>query len=208
MTISDITRPLGPSTPVWPGDVPVTLEQTMSRAAGDLVNNHALRTTVHAGTHIDSPRHMFDDAWTVEQVDLRHCIGEAIVVDVGDASTIGVEQLPHLAGVRRVLFKTCCSRLAVEQWPEGFPALTPEAAAVLVEAGVWLVGVDSPSVDAQESEDLPAHSALLTGDVMIVENLWLADVEPGRYELIALPLRLMGSDASPARAVLRSLDAE
>ncbi|MFH2009130.1 MAG: cyclase family protein [bacterium] len=208
MTIKDITRPLGPSTPVWPGDVVVTLERTMSRAAGDLVNNHALHTSVHAGTHIDSPKHLFDDAWSVEQVDLRHCIGEAIVVDVGDAPVIGVEELPHLAGVRRVLFKTCCSRLAVGQWPEGFPALTPEAAAALVEAGVWLVGVDSPSVDAQDSEDLQAHKLLLTGDVMIVENLWLADVEPGPYELIALPLRLTGADASPARAVLRTLDPE
>lgn len=206
MPIYDISRPLGPSTVVWPGDVEVTLERTTNLAAGDLVNTSALRTTVHAASHLDAPRHLSDAGIGVDEVDLSRCLGPARVLEVGAAATIGPDLVPALSGVSRVLFKTAGSAGAPAAWPPSFIALEPETAASLADAGVVLVGVDTPSVDPADSEDLPAHRALLGRGVVVLENLWLGEVAAGDYELIALPLRLVGADGSPVRAVLRSLE--
>lgn len=206
MPIYDISRPLGPDTPVWPGDVAVSFEQTLSQVAGDPVTSSALRMTVHASTHMDAPRHVVAGGRGADEVALSKCMGPARVVDVGDADSIGPELLPALSGVTRVLFKSACSEGGPTRRAASYAALEPETAATLLEAGVVLVGVDAPSIDPEDSEYLPVHRALLGSRVVVLENLWLGDVAPGDYELIALPLRLVGSDGSPVRAVLRSLE--
>ncbi len=206
MRIYDISRPLGPATVVWPGDVEVTLERTMSRAAGEMVNTSALRTSLHAATHVDAPRHLTDAGISIDELDLSRCLGPARVVDVGDAESIGPGLVPDLSGVSRVLFKTSRSRaLEGGSHPSSFAAVEPATAALLAEGGVVLVGVDTPSVDPADSEDLPAHGVLLGREIVVLENLWLGEVAAGSYELIALPLRLVGGDGSPVRAVLRTL---
>ncbi len=209
MRIFDISRPLGPSTVVWPGDVEVTLDRTMSRAAGEMVNTGVLRTSLHAATHMDAPRHLLDEGSSVEEVDLSRCMGPARVVDVGGAGSIGPGFLPDLSGVSRVLFKTDRSRTPIGgPHPSSFAALEPATAAALADGGVVLVGVDTPSIDPADSETLPAHEVLLGREVVVLENLWFGEVAAGDYELIALPLRLEGGDGSPVRAVLRELESE
>lgn len=206
MPIYDISRPLGPSTVVWPGDVEVTLERTMSLSAGEQVNTSALRTSLHAATHLDAPRHLSDAGICVDEVDLSRCLGPARVVDVGDASSIGPALLPAWSGAQRVLFRTACSAGDPVARKASFVALEPATAEAMADGGVVLVGVDTPSVDPADSEELPAHRALLGRGVVVLENLWLGEVAAGDYELIALPLRLVGGDGSPVRAVLRSLE--
>ncbi len=206
VTLHDITRPLGPDTPVWPGDAAVTYEQTMSHSAGDPVSSTVLRATVHAGTHMDAQCHVVEGGQGAHEVSLHKCLGRATVVDVGDAGAIGVDQLPALSGVQRVLFKTTSSLGDPNHRRASFTALEPTAAEALLRAGVVLVGVDAPSVDPEDSENLPVHHLLLERGVVVIENLWLGEVAAGDYELIVLPLRLMNCDGSPVRAVLRCLE--
>jgi arylformamidase len=210
LRVYDISRPLGPSTVVWPGDVEVTLDRTLSRSEGEKVNTGVLRTSLHAATHVDAPLHVLDEGISVGEVDLTRCLGPARVVDVGDVGSIGPGRLPALTGVSRVLFKTGRSRALgggsrSSTFSSSFAALEPATAVALADAGVVLVGVDTPSIDPADSEDLPAHGVLLGREVVVLENLWLGEVEAGDYELIALPLRLEGGDGSPVRAVLRTL---
>ncbi len=208
MKIYDISRPLSAVTAVWPGDAPFKSEWTMSMNRGDSVNVGAVHMSVHASTHADAPLHFLADGLAIDQIDLGKFIGPAAVIDVGEAEAITAElidRLDHGAGTR-VLFRTAASSLGDDEWPASFAYLSPAAAELLGSRGVELVGIDTPSVDPAESKTLAAHKILLQHQIVVLENLFLRDVPPGRYELIALPLKLVGLDASPVRAVLRSLE--
>ena len=206
MKIYDISRTLSPAIAVWPGDRPFRVEPTMLRSQGDSVNVSAISMSVHAGTHADAPYHVDDSGPTAETLPLEKFLGPAAVVDVGDAPHIGVEHLRgvDLARTPRVLFKTSASALPDEAFPENFPALTPELAEFLGERGAVLVGTDAPSVDPSTSRTLEVHRILARYGIVNLENLQLRGVPPGEYELIALPLKIAGADASPLRAVLLS----
>lgn len=201
--ILDISQPLGPGTAVWPGDRPVEGAWSMRRADGHSVNVAVLCTTVHAGTHVDGPLHFVDGAPPVGQLPLEPYLGPVLVVDARGRDALDVDLVADvdLARAERVLFR---SRAAVDAaaFPERFAALTPELARTLVDHGVRLVGTDAPSVDPVDSSELPVHRALGAGGVAILENAVLTDVPPGRYTLVALPLRLTEADSSPVRAVL------
>lgn len=203
MRIHDISQPLGTDTPVWPGDQPVRLDWTMSRGRGDSVNVAALTLSVHAGTHADGPRHCDDDGARPAELDLSTFLGPALVVDGRGRDTLDVDALEGLdfGGAERILFRTRTAGEAAS-FPVRFAALTPELAQRLGDAGIRLVGTDAPSVDPFDSKTLTAHRALANGGVAILENLVLDDVEPGRYTLVALPLRLVEADSSPVRAAL------
>lgn len=200
--IHDITRPVYAGMPVWPGDAPCTLAWTDHLAQGG-ANAAALGCSVHTGTHADGPYHVLDDGARIGDVPLEAFFGPAHVVDAVGVREIGAQWLEaHLPGsCERVLLRTGAWD-DPGTFPGAWPALTVDAARLLVRLAVRLVGTDAPSPDPLDSSELPVHKVLLGAGVAIVENLMLDGVEPGGYELIALPLRLAEADSSPVRAVL------
>jgi arylformamidase len=212
----DITRTLTPRTAVFPGDTPVTITPTMQMCAGGSCNVTAIAMSAHAGTHVDAPRHYSNDAAGIEAVPLEVLIGPARVISPGQGGAIRTADLQrtlrpagsatdagHAPLPARLLIHTRASHIADDIWDAGFAWFTPEAADWLGAQGLRLIGTDAPSVDPADSKDLPAHKAFLRHGVIIVENLCLRDVPDGDYELIALPLKIAGNDAAPARVVLR-----
>jgi arylformamidase len=201
----DVSWPVGEGIPVWPGDAPCALAWTSMRAEGAPANVAELRMSAHTGTHADGPFHVADDGIRIGAAPLDAYLGPAVLVDVERGGRIDAALVGRLlagGAAERVLFRTgCWTDPAV--FPTDFPAPEPDAARALVDAGVRLVGTDAPSVDPYDSADLEAHRVLGEGGVAILENLLLAGVPAGRWELIALPLRLVDADASPVRAVLR-----
>ena len=207
MSLFDITPTLSPALAVWPGDTPLTREVLLEMRRGDNLTLSTLHGTVHLGAHADAPSHYGLDAESIESRSLDRYLGRCRVLRVPEArgSRIGLEALPDDLGASRVLFATG-SYPDPTKFNEDFVALSPELIDALASAGVRLVGIDTPSVDLFDSKELPAHQACSRNDMAILEGLVLQDVPEGIYELIALPLKLEGFDASPVRAVLRSLE--
>lgn len=196
MEIIDVSVPLREGMVTYPGDPVVKLERAASIAEGSPVNLTRIDFGLHSGTHVDAPVHFLDGAEGIDQVPLDALIGPCEVVEAPDLTRESVARAPE--GVERVLFKTPNSELwASDEFAEDFARLDGEAARLLVERGVRLVGVDYLSVG-----DEAAHHALLEAGVVPVEGLDLRGVEPGPYELVCLPLRVVGADGAPARAVL------
>ncbi len=208
--IIDISLPLKPDMPTWPDSVGFRLTRTMSLEAGDRANVSRLDCDVHMGTHVDAPWHFLNDGFTVDEMSLDVLIGPAIVAYLPEASVITANELADLnlaSGIQRLLLKTRNSDLwaaGVTEFRKDYVALSADAARWVVERGIRLVGIDYLSVQRYEDNPL-THQILMKAGVIIVEGLNLAAVEPGSYELICLPIRLMGSDGAPVRAVLRAL---
>ncbi len=204
--ILDISPALSPRVAVWPGDTAYSRTENLSIAAGANIDLSEIRTTVHVGAHADAPSHYVGGGATIEQRPLERYLGPCQVVEVsvqrGARVVPGDVRVPIEAP--RVLFRTATFP-DYTHWNSDFAGLDPALVDALADRGVTLIGVDTPSVDVQESKDLPAHRRFLARDVSILEGLRLAHVAPGAYELIALPLPLVGFDASPVRAVLRCL---
>jgi len=201
----DISPPLSPALAVWPGDVPLTRELQMEIAAGDAVTLSALRCTAHLGAHADAPSHITADGATIDQMELDTYLGpcQVIHVTVPSSGRITPRDIREPLCAPRVLLAT--GRNADRtRFAADYAALTVEVADWLHAHGVRLVGIDSPSVDAYGNAGLPVHRRLVGHGIAILENLHLTDTPTGTYELIALPLRLVGFDGSPLRAVLRS----
>lgn len=202
MYIHDVTRPVFSGMPVWPGDVPCHCGWSATMAHGG-ANVAEIFLSVHTGTHADGPYHVLEDGVRIGDVPLDACIGPAHVLDVANVERIDrVWIAAHLPNdCERLLLRTRAWR-DPRIFPTRWSALAPDAARMLVERGVRLVGTDAPSPDPFEASDLPVHRILLGAGVAIVENLLLDDVADGAYELIALPLRLAEADSSPVRAIL------
>jgi arylformamidase len=203
--IFDITPPVTPRLAVWPGDTPPARELLCDLRRGDAITLSTLRATVHLGAHADAPSHYGVDAPAIEARDLDYYLGPCQVVRVAVPrhSRIRPADLPGPITAERVLF-AIGTFADPEKFSEDFAALSPELVEELHGRGVKLVGIDTPSVDLFASKDLPAHKTFLKHDMAILEGLALGGVPEGVYELIALPLKLAGFDASPVRAVLRS----
>ncbi len=203
--VIDISVLLSPDTPVWPGDTAFSCMWTWNMAEGSSVNVSAITSSPHAGTHADTPLHVTHGAAASETLPLEAFRGPAIVVDVTDLSGemeyADLQQRMSSASVVRLLLKTGHG-IAGGSFPESWPSLSVDCAAVLVKRGVVLVGYDCPSADDRQSKTLDVHHVLLDNGVCVVENLDLRAVEPGAYELDALPLSVAGLDAAPLRAVL------
>lgn len=206
MTFYDITLPLAPHIAAWPGDTPVTLTRNAALARGDSVNLSSLCTSVHNGTHTDAPYHFSEEGITAEALDIRAYIGPAVVVDVAGREVISQHDLgsADLRATPRVLFKTG-AWTNHSRFPDRIPVLAADVPAYLQARGVVLVGFDVPSVDALDSQVLPLHHALGRCGIVILESLLLTEVPTGVYELLALPLKLVGADGAPVRAILRPL---
>jgi len=207
--ITDVTLPLSPYLPVYPGDPSFESRATHRIANGDAYNVSRLSLGTHAGTHVDAPFHFEPGGATIDQLPLEVLMGRALVADVGACDVIDEAAVVAALDDRdavRVLFKTKTSgRLRAGEFPRDYVALTPEAAEALVARRVKLVGIDSPSVEPFGSEDYAVHHALLRAGVVIVEGLDLSTIAAGDYDFTCLPLLVSGADGAPARAVLRSL---
>lgn len=203
--IWDISQPLHAGLPVWPGDTRFARAGTWQMADGSPVNVSALTMSSHSGAHADAPLHYAPRAADIASVALEPYLGTCIVVDAREAGLLIMpDHLPDLAGAARVLFRTF-DAFPHDHWPDRTAAIAPATIDALAAAGAVLVGLDGPSLDPQDSQGMDAHLAVLRHDMRVLEGLVLDGVAPGLYELIALPLAIIGGDASPVRAVLREL---
>jgi arylformamidase len=202
MRIIDISQPLTRGMAVWPGDQPYESRWSARISAGSSVNVGAVTMSLHTGTHADAALHVADGDTPIDQMPLEAYVGPAVVVEAYAVDALTPKLLVGIDLQRypRVLFRTRQSQSGI--WEEPFAFISAELARNLVAAGVRLVGLDTPSVDAVDSKTLDAHHILFGGRVANLENLLLEHVAPGYYELIALPLRIEGMDGSPVRAVL------
>ena len=214
MQIYDVSVPLSATTPTYPGDPKVDINEWATLANGDAANVSVLHMGAHSGTHVDAPVHFIGGAPTVESLPLSALIGPAEVVEVPDHIRVIDEPfVSHNCNrpIERILFKTRNSHFW-ERPEDGFRVdytyIEPGAAERLVALGKKLIGIDYLSVEAFKSAHFATHMALLSNGVVIVEGLDFRAVPAGNYELICLPLRIAGGagDGAPARAVLRSLE--
>jgi len=204
--ILDISPPITPALAVWPGDTQPSREVLLDMERGDSITLSSLHATVHLGAHADAPGHYGKRAPGIETRPLEDYLGPCQVIRVAalPRTRIGPDALGVPIAEERILLRTD-TYPDPDRFHEDFAALDPGLVDFLHERGVRLVGIDTPSVDLSDSKELPAHRRFLVHNMAILEGLVLEDVPPGRYELIALPLRLVGFDASPVRAVLRTL---
>jgi arylformamidase len=202
----DISPSLRVGMGVFPGDAVFRTAQTFSIGPGCPVNVAEIAMSTHCGAHADAPLHYDPDGASIDRLDLADFIGPARVIDArGDGPLCGFDEISaFLDGAPPRLLFRLMQRIDPMIWPSGFRALAPDAVERLARGGVRLIGVDVPSVDPETSKELPSHMVCRAHDLRILENLVLADVAPGDYELIALPLKLAGLDAAPVRAVLRA----
>lgn len=203
MRLIDISPPIHPQLGVWPGDVPFRRDVHLDFARGDHLTLSSIEASLHLGAHADAPSHYQAEGNTIEQCPLEHYYGDCqvIAVELPPATRIRPQDLQQEVRARRVLLRTG-SFPDPDRWNEDFCALSAELVDFLAAAGVVLVGIDTPSVDLQEDRQLEAHSALARHGMANLEGLQMAEVDPGSYLLSAFPLRLVGADASPLRAVL------
>jgi len=205
-SIYDISLPIVNGGAVYPGNPEIRIESQQAISKGGSSNVSALSFGSHTGTHVDAPKHFFDDGATVDALSLDVLMGPATLIFVDDdVMSVGVEhlQLHELAGHTRVLIKTRNSSfIRDKQFVRDYTFLSPEGAEYLVSLGVKLVGVDYFSVEQFHSGHHRTHRTLLERGVIIVEGLDLSGPPMGPYELRVLPLRLAGLDGAPARAVL------
>jgi arylformamidase len=206
MKIYDISVPISPRTPVYPGDPKVEIIPDSRISAGDITNVSTLRFGLHTGTHVDPPYHFLEDGLTVDRLPLDILMGECFVCDLGESPVIRISDLEATGipdGTVRILFKTRNS----DFWSEpgfrtDFTYLDTKAAGWLVERGIRLVGIDYLSIDSFESDTYSTHCKLLESGVTLIEGLDLRVVSGGMYTLICLPLKIAGGDGGPSRAVL------
>lgn len=207
MRIYDISQTINSGMPVWPGDPQVRLEWLSQISQGGAVNLTEIHMCAHAGTHIDMPSHFLKQGQNLDDLDLSVVIGNARVVSVpNEVKVINDSYLKtiSLAGVERVLFKTQNSSIVQtdpRSFHENFVAMDASGARYLAETGCKLVGIDYMSVAVFEDPD-GGHLPLLEAGIVVLEGVNLENVEPGEYQLIALPLKLGGREGAPVRAVL------
>ena len=211
-TWRDISVLIRPDLAPFPGNPPPALVPVLRRAEGDATDVSELRIGTHTGTHVDAPSHLLDGGSTADRLALEILVGMAWVLDLRGASghldAATLERAWPDGRPERLLLRTRNSEHwghAAEPYPIDYLGVRPDAAAMLVQRGVRLVGTDALSVEPYDTPGRPTHRLLLDAGVVIVEGLDLRDVEPGQYRLVCLPLRLHGADGSPARAILEAL---
>ena len=206
MKLIDVTVPLDANVALYPGNTPFSLEAIKRISRGDSSNVSTLHMSAHAGTHVDAPRHFFDDAPGTEALPLEMLVGRARVIEVTTRKGITAEDLAKfdLSEDVRVLIKTANSRLwGSPEFHRDYVGVTESGARYLVDHGIKVLGVDYLSVEEFKRPGAPAHHVLLGGGTIVIEGLNLRDVDPGIYEMFCLPLPVVGSDGAPARVVLR-----
>lgn len=202
----DVSVPLAHGLPAYPGNPEFEFQPIKRIADGGSSNVSRLVMGTHTGTHIDAPKHFLDEGIGVDELPLNLLIGRARVVEIPKRGPITADDLAA-AGLRedlRVLLKTPNSSLwNSDVFHEDYAHVAASGARYLVEQGVKVVGIDYLSIEQFKSDGAPAHRALLSNGVIIIEGLNLSEAEPGMYEMYCLPLRIAGGDGAPARVVLK-----
>ena len=210
MRAYDVSLPIREGMPVWPGDPPVLVEGLCSVPAGDAFSVSRLSLGSHAGTHVDAPSHLLRHGRTVDELSLEALCGPAWLCSLPEPRIIIGAHLAALelpAGCRRLLLRTANAEPeseCVSTVDPTYVAFDESAARWVVERNILLIGIDGPSIEPFGKDMGPVHRLLLEADIVIVEGLALRGVPPGEYELICLPLRIVGGDGAPARALLRA----
>ena len=206
----DISVPIRMGMPHWPGDPEFHIERVLDQEQGDVVTVSQMTLGVHTGTHMDAPLHFLKRTKSIDELPLEATIGPARVIEIQDRESIKrAHLLPHdIQPGERVLFKTYNSAHAwdSDDFYENFVYISQDAASYLAECKVRTVGVDYLSVGGFRKDTAKTHYALLGAGIWVIEGLDLSRVEPGLYDLICLPLKLVGSEGAPARAVLRKIE--
>ena len=203
----DISPPVQPGSPVFPGDTPYQQQWSATLGPTCPVNVSTLTLSPHVGAHADAPLHYDPEGASVGELDLAPYLGPCRVIHaIGVGPLIQWQQLAHAIDQLppRVLVRTY-PRMPVDRWDPDLAAFAPQTIERLAALGVVLVGIDTASIDPADSKTLDSHQVIRRLNLRVLENLVLDDVAEGDYELIALPLKLTTADASPVRAVLRSL---
>lgn len=207
--VIDITVPLSPELPVWPGDPQVRVEPVMRIASGDIANVSGVSLSSHTGTHVDAPWHFIENGATLDDIPPERWVGPCVVVEIpAGAGRVEPEHLDAAdlpSGTERLLVRTANSTLwqpGKRDFFERYVALSPAAARWIVDRSIRLVGIDYLSIEAFDDKKHETHRTLLGAGVLIVEGLNLTDVTPGPYTLLCLPLRLAAGDGAPARVLL------
>jgi len=206
-TLLDISPPLHAASPVFPGDTAYTQHWVATIGPGCPVNVGSLTLSPHTGAHADAPLHYDPTGAAIGQVDLTPFLGPCRVVHaIGAGPLVLPQHIQHalVDAPPRVLVRMY-REMPQDRFDTALPAFDPASIELLASLGVLLVGTDSASLDPADSKTLPSHQAVRRHGLRVLENLLLDDVPEGDYELIALPLKLTTADASPVRAVLRSL---
>jgi arylformamidase len=206
MKLIDVSVPLDASLASYPNNLPFSLEAVKRLSRGDSSNVSALHMSAHSGTHVDAPRHFYDEGTGTEALPLEMLIGRARVIELRTRGGITADDLAtvDLSEDVRVLIKTQNSRLWGDPtFHKDYIGVSESGAKYLVDHGIKVVGVDYLSVEVFKTPGAPAHHVLLGGGTIVIEGLNLRDVDPGVYEMLCLPLKIVGSDGAPARVVLR-----
>ncbi len=203
----DISVPVTAGMARWPGDPEIQIQRIASIGPESFCNLTAISMCAHTGTHMDAPLHFIEDGAAIETMPLDAVIGPARVIEIFDPEKITRPELERHALQRgeRILIKTANSARLwnTNQFIEDFVYIAQDAAAYMAETGIRTVGIDAYSVGGLRNDLLETHVTLLAAGIWIVEGLMLEDVSPGEYEFICLPMKLIGADGAPARAVLR-----
>lgn len=206
----DISVPLRPGLPHWPGEPAFEIERVKDLERGDAATVSRMRLSVHTGTHVDAPSHFLRGGTTVDAIALDRMLGPCRVVRIEDGECVRrAELVEHgIEAGERILLRTRNSDRAWHAGPfdENFVFVEADAARHLVERGVRTVGVDYLSVGGFHRDGKATHDILLGAEIFVIEGLDLSRVAPGRYELACLPLLIQNADGAPARAALRPLD--
>ncbi len=209
MKLYDVTVPISSNVPIYSGDPKVKIDTPSTIAADDPANVSHLCFGAHTGTHVDAPSHFIEGSRRVDQLDIEKLIGPCTIVEIDDTvDAIEPQHLPMNTNIERILFKTRNSAFwnqPEKGFREDFTYISPQAAAIMAERGLKLVGIDYLSVEKFASTDFGAHIALLSKEVIILEGLDLRGITAGEYELICMPLKWIGGtgDGAPARTILK-----
>lgn len=208
----DVTATLDPATtPIYEGDAPMAFEFLKDMRKGDALTLSKFSLGAHSGTHVDAPMHFVRDGASIDRVPLEALIGPARVIEIPDSvqSIDAAELNRHMwRNAERVIFRT---RSSVRGWMRSptfhrdFAYIAPDAAQLLADAGVKLVGVDYISAEQFGAPAPMTHRILLGKGIPIVEGLALETVLAGDYDLVVLPMKVAGHEGAPARAVMRKL---
>lgn len=203
----DISPPVQPGAPVFPGDTPYQQQWSARIGPGCPVNVSAITLSPHVGAHADAPLHYDPTGLAAGALELNPYLGHCRVVHaIGCGPLVEWRHLAHAAqGLPPRLLVRTGARMPVDRWDPALSAYAPDTVARLADLGVLLIGIDTASIDPADSKTLDSHQVIRQRGLRVLENLVLDEVPEGDYELIALPLKLMTADASPVRAVLREL---
>lgn len=208
MIIKDITLTIMSGMVVWPGDDEVQLYRQQKIEDGANANVSFVGMSVHTGTHIDAPYHFLKEGRTIEQIPVELFVGKTQVIQIPENVTVidarVLKEIQFDPGITKILFKTANSEFwkkSKQEFQTSFVGIAADAAQVLVDRGINVVGIDYLSI-APYKNSRPTHEILLKAKMLIIEGVNLSNVEPGIYTMYCLPLKLKGSDGAPARVIL------